>query len=79
MLIGWHLVASPILANITSLGSSRKIVLSQAISHFSPVQLGMGGHGEAVSMSLGIALLVLAGWLALFLGLGAWRTATMDA
>ncbi len=79
VLIGWQLVASPILASISSLGSSRKIVLSQAISHFSPVELGMGGRGEVVSMSLGVALLVLAGWLVLFLGLGAWRTATMDA
>jgi len=79
VLIGWHLVASPILASISSLGSSRKIVLSQAISHFSPVELGMGGHGEAVTMSLGLAVLVLLGWLAVFLGLGAWRTATMDA
>ena len=36
-LIGWQLVASPMLASIGSLGGSRKLLLSQAMSHFSPV------------------------------------------
>lgn len=79
VLIGWHLVASPILASISSLGSARKAILSQAIAHFSPVRLGEGGHGATVTMSLGLALLVLVLWLAVFLALGAWRTETMDA
>jgi ABC-type transport system involved in multi-copper enzyme maturation permease subunit len=80
VLIGWHLVASPILANISSLGSSRKLVLSQAIGHFSPVNLGdRGPRGATLTMSGSAALIVLAGWLALFLALGAWRTRTMDA
>ncbi len=80
VLIGWHLVASPILANISSLGDSRRIVLSQAIAHFSPVDLGDGRmRGSTVTMPVGIALAVLAAWLAAFLVLGAWRTRTMDA
>jgi ABC-type transport system involved in multi-copper enzyme maturation permease subunit len=79
VLIGWQLVASPILANIGSLGSLRKTILSQALVHFSPVDLGGGMHGTTVTMALGTALLVLIAWLALFLSLGAWRTATMDA
>jgi len=78
VLIGWQLVASPILANISSLGSSRKAVLSQAIAHFSPVDLG-DRRGATVTMSLGLALLALVAWLAVFLVLGAWRTRTMDA
>jgi len=32
-----------------------------------------------VTMSLGIALLVVAAWLLVFMALGAWRTRTMDA
>jgi ABC-type transport system involved in multi-copper enzyme maturation permease subunit len=81
VLIGWQLVASRILESISSLGSSRKLILSQAISHFSPVSLGdRGGRGgTVVTMSTGVALIVLAGWLVLFLALGAWRTRTMDA
>lgn len=77
-LIGWHLVASPILANIDSLGSSRKLVFSQAIEHFSPVRLN-GDRGATVTMSSATAVVVLVGWIAVFLALGAWRTRTMDA
>jgi ABC-type transport system involved in multi-copper enzyme maturation permease subunit len=76
-LIGWQLVASPLIANIGSLGKARDIVLSQALVHFSPVHIG--DRGGTVAMAQGTALLVLAGWLAVFLALGAWRTRTMDA
>jgi ABC-type transport system involved in multi-copper enzyme maturation permease subunit len=80
VLIGWQLVASPILANIDSLGSSRKLLLSQAIGHFSPVNLGdRGPRGATLTMSGSLALIVIAAWLVLFLALGAWRTRTMDA
>lgn len=79
VLIGWQLVASPILANISSLGSARKAVLSQAIAHFSPVNLGDGARGTTVTMGLALAVVVMLAWLAVFLALGAWRTRTMDA
>jgi ABC-type transport system involved in multi-copper enzyme maturation permease subunit len=85
-LIAWQLVASPILTNISSLGSARKLVLREAIAHFSPVNLndGGGGHrgpggGGAVTMGLATALVVTLVWLVVFLALGAWRTRTMDA
>lgn len=78
-LIGWHLVASPILANIESLGSSRKLLLDQAIGHFSPVDLGDGRHGVSVTMSQATGLIVMVVWVLLFLALGAWRTRRMDA
>ena len=77
-LIGWQLVASPLIANISSLGSGRDAVLSQAIAHFSPVHVG-GARGGLVTMSQGTGLLVIVAWLAVFLALGAWRTRTMDA
>jgi ABC-type transport system involved in multi-copper enzyme maturation permease subunit len=77
VLIGWHLVASPILASISSLGTSRKLLLDQALVHFSPVHLT--DRGGTVAMSQGTALLVIAGWLVVMLGLGAWRTRTMDS
>jgi ABC-type transport system involved in multi-copper enzyme maturation permease subunit len=78
-LIGWQLIASPILANISSLGNSRKLILSQATFQFSPIKL-TGGHGaQVVTMATGTALAVLAVWLVVFLALGAWRTRTMDA
>jgi ABC-type transport system involved in multi-copper enzyme maturation permease subunit len=76
-LIGWQLVASPLIVQISSLGSAREGLLSQAIAHFSPVHIGE--HGAAVSLSQGTALIVLVIWLAVFAWLGAWRTARMDA
>jgi ABC-type transport system involved in multi-copper enzyme maturation permease subunit len=78
-LIGWQLVASPLIANISSLGSARRGVLSQAIVHFSPVHTGGGGRGATVTMSQGTALAVMAAWVVVFLVLGAWRTRRMDA
>lgn len=77
-LIAWQVVASPLLASISSLGSVRRGILSQAIAHFSPVNVE-GRHGTTISMSQGTALLVLVVWLAAFLALGAWRTRQMDA
>jgi len=80
VLIGWQLVASPVLANISSLGSSRKLVLAQAITHFSPVNVGdRGGRGATVTMASATAIAVIAVWIVVFLVLGAWRTRTMDA
>jgi ABC-type transport system involved in multi-copper enzyme maturation permease subunit len=82
VLIGWQLVASRILENIESLGSSRKLILSQAVAHFSPIELGEhhGPRGGAtVTMSTGTAVIVALVWIAVFLALGAWRTRTMDA
>jgi ABC-type transport system involved in multi-copper enzyme maturation permease subunit len=76
-LIGWQLVASPLIANISSLGKGRDAILSQAIVHFSPVHVG--DRGASVTMGQGTALLVLIVWLAAFLALGAWRTRTMDS
>ncbi len=77
VLIGWQLVASPILANISSLGSSRKLVLSQAVVHYLPA--GVTDRGGNVAMSGAFALVVMLVWLLVFLALGAWRTRTMDA
>ena len=79
-LIAWQLVAGALIVSISSLGDVRDGVLSQALSHFSPLSLDDGGrHGTSVTMSGGTALLVMILWLVVFLGLGAWRTRTMDA
>jgi ABC-type transport system involved in multi-copper enzyme maturation permease subunit len=82
VLIGWQLIASRILENIESLGNSRRLVLSQAIAHFSPISIGdhHGPRGGAtVTMSTATAVIVSLVWIVVFLGLGAWRTRTMDA
>jgi ABC-type transport system involved in multi-copper enzyme maturation permease subunit len=76
-LIAWQVIASPLISSISSLGKVREIILNQAISHFSQVTLD--GHATNLTLSEGVALLVLVGWLVVFLALGAWRTRTMDA
>lgn len=77
-LIAWQIVASPLIAHISVLGSARKAVLSQAVLHFSPVHVE-GGRDATIALSQGLAVVVLVAWLAVFLALGAWRTQTMDA
>lgn len=79
-LIAWQIVASPLIVAIESLGGARDGVLSQALTHFSPVRFETGRHGAAIlTMSTATAVLVVAAWLVVFLALGAWRTNTMDA
>jgi hypothetical protein len=75
-LIAWQVIASPLLASISVFGNVRNIILDQALTHFSPVELG--DRVSNLSMSGGTAVLVIVGWLVVFLGLGAWRTARMD-
>ena len=77
-LIAWQVIASPLISSISSLGSGRNFVLTQAIAHFGPAGI-KDARGTEVVMSGGTALIVILVWLAVFLGLGAWRTRTMDA
>lgn len=75
-LIGFELVASPLLLQATSLGSARKALLDSTVLHLAPTL----GHGAPViPESLFLALLVMGLWMAVAAGLGAWRTRTMDA
>lgn len=79
-LIAWQIVASPLIVAIESLGTARDGVLTQALTHFSPVRFEGGRHGAAIlTMSTGTAVLVVLAWLVVFVALGAWRTNTMDA
>jgi hypothetical protein len=76
-LIAWQLIASPLIASISALGSARNAILDQALTHFSPVELG--DRVSSLSTSGATSAIVIVGWLVVFLGLGAWRTRTMDA
>jgi ABC-type transport system involved in multi-copper enzyme maturation permease subunit len=78
-LVAWNVIASPLLASISSLGSARKALLEQALLQFRPIGDIHGHGGEVLAMSTGSALVVLLAWLAVLLGLGAWRTSRMDA
>jgi ABC-type transport system involved in multi-copper enzyme maturation permease subunit len=77
-LIAWQVIASPLISSISSLGSGRNFVLTQALAHFGPAGI-KDGRGTEVVMAGATALVVIVGWLVVFLALGAWRTSTMDA
>ena len=77
VVLGWQLVAAPLLLQIKALGSLREALLGSALQRVEPAALFKGG--TTVPMSLGVALGVLVLWTLLPLALGAWRTATRDA
>ena len=73
-LIGWEMVATQILLNVSSLGSVRDVLLRSALGQVVPV-----GSNAGVSMATATAIAVLAGWAVLPALIGAWRTRTQDA
>lgn len=77
ILLGWWLVAMPLLLGLASLGSLREGLVGAAAERFMPAALG--GDDPYVSMSLAAAIVVLLAWTAVPLVLGAWRTCTRDA
>ncbi len=77
-LIAWQVIASPLISSISSLGSGREAVLTQAIAHFGPAGV-RDMRATEIASSTGTAVVVIVVWLLVFLALGAWRTATMDA
>jgi hypothetical protein len=77
ILLGWQLVAMPLLVQFGALGALREGLVDAATHRLAPAALVEGGG--AVPMSLGAAVVVLFAWMALPLAAGAWRTCTRDA
>jgi hypothetical protein len=75
-LIGWELVLSPLLVQSSSLGSARSALLDGVLLFLKP---GPMVGAPAISMSVGVAVLVTLAWLVLLPAAGAWRTQTRDA
>jgi ABC-type transport system involved in multi-copper enzyme maturation permease subunit len=75
-LIGWQLVASPILLQSSSLGRSRYALLDGAFSQIKP---GPRGGEPVIGMSIAAVIVCVALWLAVTAALGAWRTVRQDA
>jgi hypothetical protein len=77
LLLGWLLVAMPLLKQIDALGVFREALSGAATERLEPAAvLGEGAH---VPMSLTAAVLVIAAWTIVPLAAGAWRTMTRDA
>jgi hypothetical protein len=77
ILLGWQLVAMPLLLQIGALGALREGLLEAATQRLSPAALLEAG--PTVPMSLAAAVAVIAAWTILPLAVGAWRTCTRDA
>lgn len=73
-LIAWQTIATHLLLNTTALGGARKAVLDAALSQLKP-----GPHGRDVTMSVLLAVVIIALWAGAAACLGAWRTRTRDA
>jgi ABC-type transport system involved in multi-copper enzyme maturation permease subunit len=77
ILIAYLLPVQAILRNITVLGRARDGLLSVAVERISP--LPPPDAHDIIAMSLTTSLVVLALWVAIFGGLGLWRTQRRDA
>jgi hypothetical protein len=75
-LIGWELVLAPMLVQSKSLGSVRDGLLDGVLVFLKP---GPVSGAPSISMSVGVAVLVIIAWLLALPALGAWRTNTRDA
>lgn len=75
-LIGFELVASPILLQTSSLGDARKALLDASVLNLAPA---LTRGAPVIAESLFVSLLTLGLWSVVALALGAWRTRTMDA
>jgi hypothetical protein len=76
IVLGWQIIAVPVLLEIKALGSLREGLLGAATGRLEPAALF---DGSTVPMSLPAAALVLALWTGVPLAVGAWRTCTRDA
>lgn len=77
ILLGWQLVAMPLLLANGVIGVLREGLVGAATERLAPA--GLITEGYDVPMSLGAALAVLVAWTVVPLALGAWRTCTRDA
>ena len=77
ILLGWQLVAMPLLVQFGAVGALRQGLVDAATNRLAPAALVDGS--VAVPMSLGAAVVVLVAWMAVPLAAGAGRTCTRDA
>jgi hypothetical protein len=77
IMLGWQLIAAPLLLQIGALGSLRAGLLNAATERLEPAALFEGS--ATVPTSLATAALVIAAWTIVPLTAGAWRTYRRDA
>lgn len=78
ILAGLQLLVTPVVQSLHNPGVGAEAVLGLVLWRLAPDELLNGAPGH-VGMSLTAAVCVLAVWMVLAPGLGAWRTITRDA
>lgn len=80
ILLAWQLAVAQLLLQITALGGARQAIQPAAISRLMPAGL-VEGQSDPVSgsMTLVVAIIVVAAWAVIPLVAGAWRTRSRDA
>jgi hypothetical protein len=73
--IGWQVILTNLLVDVSSLGSARDLLLTPALTQVMPLP---AGH-DPVIMADAVAIAVLLGWLLIPQAVGGWRTRTRDA
>jgi hypothetical protein len=91
LLIVYEIILTPLLARnaIPHLINGQRALVGLAMAHLEPAGLppvfgggGVtrgGGGGSLLSESSTVSILVIAAWIVVWTGLGAWRMATRDA
>jgi hypothetical protein len=73
ILLAFFLAIQPLLTAITLLGATRKVIPGVAIDRIGQLPVNGG-----VTVALGTAIAVAIGWVAVTLGLGAWKTTARE-
>jgi ABC-type transport system involved in multi-copper enzyme maturation permease subunit len=79
LLAGLQLLVTPLVQGLHNPGVGADALLGIALWHVAPKQILNGAPAGTIGMSLTAAVSVLVVWMAVALGLGAWRTITRDA
>jgi len=82
LLLGFQLIVAPLLSQVTQLGGAREALFTQSFTRLAPPRGSLQGvrmFGLPVTSSVAMAWFVLAVWVVVLVGAGAWRTATRDA
>lgn len=75
-LVGWLLVASPLLLNAHPLGSARQALTDAALTYLKP---GPSTFSCTIATTAAAAIIVIVAWALALTALGAWRTTRRDA
>jgi ABC-type transport system involved in multi-copper enzyme maturation permease subunit len=80
IVLAWIFAVTMLLLQITALGEARRALQMAALTRFIPTGLREQAPDPVIaSMSVGVAILVVAAWAIIPLAAGAWRTRTRDA